>query len=51
MQHYLGVAEKEGVTDLEIDAIQAVAMSMSACRVRTQFADVRDQAKARTSKP
>ena len=45
MQHYLGVAEKEGMTDLELDTIQAIAMSMSACRVRTQFADVREQAK------
>jgi hypothetical protein len=43
MRHYLGVAEADGFTEAEIDAVQAVVMSMSACRVRSQLAEARSK--------
>jgi hypothetical protein len=43
MQHYLGVAEEMRITERELDTIQAVAMSMSACRVRSQFGEVKNR--------
>ncbi len=43
MQHYLGVAEEEGLTEEEIGAVESVVMAVSACRIRTQFADVRSR--------
>jgi hypothetical protein len=40
MRHYLGVAEQEGITSVEVDTIQAIVMSVSACRVRSQLAEI-----------
>jgi alkylhydroperoxidase/carboxymuconolactone decarboxylase family protein YurZ len=39
MQHYLGVAKEEGVTDDEIGAVLSVVMAVSAGRVQAQFRD------------
>jgi hypothetical protein len=39
MQHYLGVAREEGLTDEEIGAVQSVVMAVSAGRVGAQFRD------------
>jgi len=39
MEHYLGVARKEGLTDEEIGAVQSVVMAVSAGRVGAQFRD------------
>ncbi len=36
MEHYLGVAKAEGVTEEEIGAVQAVVMAVSAGRVNAQ---------------
>ena len=41
MDHYLGVAREEGLTDEEIGAVQSIVMAVSAGRVRAQFRDVR----------
>ena len=41
MDHYLGVAKKEGITDEEIGAVQAIVMAVNAGRVRAQFREVR----------
>jgi hypothetical protein len=41
MRHYLGVAEEKGFTPEEVDAVQAIVMSVSACRIRSQLAEVR----------
>jgi hypothetical protein len=41
MEHYLGVAKKEGVTAEEIGAAQSVVMAVQAGRIRAQFAEVR----------
>ncbi len=37
MEHYLGQAEKEGITSEEIGAVQAVVMAVSAGRVNAQL--------------
>jgi hypothetical protein len=37
MEHYLGVAREQGISDEEIAMTKAIVMSISACRVRTQF--------------
>ena len=41
MEHYLGVAIEEGVTDDEIGAVQAIVMAVSAGRVEAQFREAR----------
>ena len=40
MEHYLGVAKAEGVTEEEIGAVQAVVMAVSAGRVNAQLRQV-----------
>ena len=41
MEHYLGVAEKEGITKKEIGAAQSIAMAVSCGRINAQFREVR----------
>jgi hypothetical protein len=41
MEHYLGVAREEGVTDDEIGAVQSIVMAVSAGRVEAQFREAR----------
>lgn len=41
MAEYLGVARKQGVTDDEIGAVQAIVMAVQAGRVRAQFREAR----------
>ncbi len=43
MESYLGVAKKNGITDEEIGAVQAIVMAVQAGRVRAQFREVRDR--------
>jgi hypothetical protein len=45
MEHYLGVAKEQGITDDEIGAVQSIVMAVSAGRVRAQFRDVRIRSK------
>jgi hypothetical protein len=40
MEYYLGVAKEEGVTELELGAVQAVVMAVSAGRVGAQVREV-----------
>jgi hypothetical protein len=40
MEHYLGVAREEGITEQEVSATQAVAMAVSAGRVGAQVQEV-----------
>lgn len=42
MAHFFGVAKEMGLTDEEIGAVQAVAMGVSAGRVRAQFRQARE---------
>lgn len=41
MEHYLGVAREEGITDDEIGAVQAIVMAVSAGKVESQFREAR----------
>jgi YD repeat-containing protein len=41
MEHFFGVAKENGVTDAEIGAAQAIAMGVSAGRIRAQFCQAR----------
>ncbi len=41
MEHYLGVAREEGVSDEEIGAVQSIVMAVQAGRVRAQFRQAR----------
>jgi hypothetical protein len=40
MEHYLGVAKEEGVSDAQLGAVEAIVMAVSAGRVRAQFGEV-----------
>jgi hypothetical protein len=40
MEHYLGVAKEEGLTDEEIGAAEAIVMAVSAGRVNAQLREV-----------
>jgi hypothetical protein len=41
MQHYLGVAKKEGITKEEIGATESVVMAVAAGRINAQLRDAR----------
>lgn len=41
MEFYFGDAKETGLTDEEIGTVQAIAMSVSAGRIRAQFRQVR----------
>ena len=43
MEHLFGVAKENGLTDDEIGAVQAIAMGVSAGRIRAQFRQVREK--------
>jgi alkylhydroperoxidase/carboxymuconolactone decarboxylase family protein YurZ len=43
MEHFFGVAKEIGLTDNEIGAVQAIAMGVSAGRIRAQFRQVREK--------
>jgi len=45
MDYYLGVAEKEGVSEEELSAVHAIVMAVSAGRVQEQFREVRARRK------
>ena len=46
MEHYLGVAREEGITDDEIGAVQSIVMAVSAGRVEAQFREARTRSRA-----
>jgi hypothetical protein len=47
MQHYLGVAKDMGISEMEIGAVQAVVMAVSAGKVNAQLHEVRSKIPAR----
>ncbi len=49
MQYYLGVAKKDGITNEEIGAAQAIVMAVAAGRVNAQLREAQVQAKIRAS--
>ena len=46
MEHYLGVAKEEGLTENEIGAVQSIVMAVSAGRIQAQLREVRAKAGA-----
>lgn len=48
MEHYLGVAREEGVTDDEIGCVQSIVMAVSAGRIEAQFREARARGRAST---
>jgi len=49
MQHYLGVAKKEGITEEEIGAAQSIVMAVAAGRINAQLREVQTRNKNRAS--
>ncbi len=49
MAHYLGVAKKEGISEEEIGAAQAIVMAVSAGRINAQFREARSSGKQRAA--
>jgi hypothetical protein len=49
MQYYLGVAKKEGISDEEIGAAQAIVMAVAGGRINAQFREAQLQGKIRAS--
>ena len=47
MEHYLGGARDEGVSEEEIGAVQAVVMAVAAGRVNAQLREVQTKLKER----
>lgn len=41
MEHYLGVAEEEGISKTEIGAVESIVMAVSGGRIEAQFREVR----------
>ncbi len=49
MQHYLGVAKKEGITEEEIGAAQSIVMAVAAGRINAQFREARGRNRSASS--
>ena len=41
MEHYFGVAEKEGITRDEVETLQSIVMAVAAAKIRAQFREAR----------
>ena len=50
MEHYLGVAKKEGISEEEIGATQSVVMAVAGGRVNAQFREVEAKTKSKEMK-
>ena len=50
MDHYLGVAKEEGLTDDEINTVQSIVMAVAAGKINAQVREVRSNV-ANQSKP
>lgn len=49
MEHYLGVAKEEGITEEEIGAVQSIVMAVSAGKINAQLNEVRSRTKTSMS--
>ncbi|SNB45334.1 hypothetical protein [Geobacter sp. DSM 9736] len=50
MEHYLGVAKEEGLTEDEIGAVQAIVMAVSAGKVNAQVREAATRQAAKEKK-
>jgi hypothetical protein len=46
MEHYLGVARAQGVSEDEIGAVQSIVMAVSAGKINAQLLEVENRLKA-----
>lgn len=46
MEHYLGVARAQGISEEEIGAVQSIVMAVSAGKVNAQLLEVENRLKA-----
>lgn len=44
MEHYFGVAKEQGISKVEIGAVQSIVMAVAAGRVNAQFREARARA-------
>ena len=45
MEHYLGVAKEEGITDDQIGAVQSVVMAVASGKVNAQLREIRGRSR------
>jgi len=45
MEHYLGVARADGISEEELGAVQAIVMAVAAGRVNAQLREVESRSK------
>jgi len=50
MEHYLGVAREQGISEDEIGAVQSIVMAVSAGKVNAQLIEVNNRKKAQPVK-
>jgi len=43
MEHYLGVAKEEGISEDELGAVQSIVMAVTCGRVNAQLREVQDR--------
>jgi hypothetical protein len=43
MEHYFGDAEKEGISENELNAIQSIVMAVAAGKIRAQAGEARER--------
>ena len=46
MEHYLGVARAQGISEDEIGAVQSIVMAVSAGKINAQLLEVENRQKA-----
>ncbi len=51
MTFYFGVAREEGISEADIEAVNAIVMAVAAGQVRAQFADARQRHRSEHSDP
>jgi alkylhydroperoxidase/carboxymuconolactone decarboxylase family protein YurZ len=47
MDHFLGVARNEGITEKELGAVLAIVMAVSGGRVRAQYRELRSKSETK----
>ena len=47
MEHYLGVAREQGISEDEIGAIQSIVMAVSAGKINVQLLEIENRLKAK----
>ena len=51
MEHYLGVAREQGISEEEIGAVQSIVMAVAAGKINAQFTEIENRFKATGIQP